>query len=118
MPYFFILPAYAALLVGLVGAAVIARFVPRFRPASGYIIGGAAGTLAGFIIINVIVFLAGMAPVWLAPKITLPDSLHQITKFFVAFTLLIGPFIASGVGVLGGFAAGLYFVYRRNRHAA
>jgi hypothetical protein len=118
MPYFFIIPAYLALLIGLVAAAIMARFIPRFQPASRYILAGAIGTLAGFIIINLIVFLAGMSPVWLAEKITFPDWLHQVSKYFVVATLLIGPFVGSAVGVLVGFVAGLYFVRRRNRHAA
>jgi hypothetical protein len=117
MPYFFIIPAYLALLTGLVAAAIITRFIPRFRPASRYILAGAIGTLAGFLIINLIVFFAGMSPVWLAGKITLPDWLHEVSKYFVAATLLIGPFVGSAVGVLVGFFAGLCFVRRRRRHA-
>ena len=118
MPYFFIIPAYLVLLSGLVAAAFIARFIPRFQPASPYILAGAIGTLAGFLIINLIVFLAGMSPVWLAEKITFPDWLQEVGKYFVVATLLIGPFIGSAVGVFVGFIAGLYFVRRRKRHAA
>jgi hypothetical protein len=118
MPYFFILPAYVALLVGLIGVAVVARFVPRFRRASGYFIGGAVGTLVGFVIINIIVILAGVAPAWLAQKFTFPDWLQQVSRYFVAATLLIGPFIGSAIGVFLGFAAGIYFVFRRRSHAA
>ena len=118
MPYFFILPAYCALLFALVAAAVIARFIPRFRTASGYIVGGAVGTLIGFTLINVIVWLVGLAPVWLSQKSTFPGWLQQTSKFFVAGALLIGPFIGSAFGVFFGFAAGSYFVYRRRRHVA
>ena len=118
MPYFFILPAYIALLIGLIGAAIVARFVPRFQPMSGYIVGGAIGTLIGFIIINILVVNAGVAPAWLAQKFTFPDWLQQVSRYFVAAALLIGPFIGSAIGVVVGFAAGLYFVYRRRRLAA
>ena len=118
MPYFFILPAYVALLIGLIGVAVVARFVPRFQPVSGYIVGGTIGTLIGFVIANVVVVLAGVAPAWLAQKFTFPAWLHQVSQYFVAAMLLIGPFIGSAIGVLLGFAVGLYFVYRRRRHAA
>src|ERR1035441_3506413 len=99
MPYFFILPAYVALLVGLIGVAVVARFVPRFQPASGYIVGGTVGTLVGFIFINVVVIVVGVLPAWLAQKISFPDWLQQVSKIFVAAALLIGPFIGSAIGV-------------------
>jgi hypothetical protein len=118
MPYFFILPAYVLLLIALVVVAIITRFVPRFRPASGYIIGGTIGTLFGFIIINAFVWIVGLFPAWLNQKTSFPDWLQQVSKVFVAATLLIGPFIGSAIGVFLGFAVGLYFVYRRRRNAA
>src|SRR5580692_9024393 len=117
MPYFFILPAYFVVLIGLIGAAVTVRFVPRLKHLSGYLLGGALGTMIGFAVINVIVVLSGVAPAWLAQKFTFPNWLQQASKFFVAATLLIGPFIGSVVGVLFGFAIGFYLVYRRRKHA-
>jgi len=118
MPYFLILPAYITLLVALVGIAVIARFVPRLRPASGYFIGGAIGTLIGFLIINAIVILVGIAPVWLAQKFTFPNWLQPVIKVFVVATLFVGPFVGSAIGILLGFAYGIYLVFKRRRHAA
>jgi len=118
MPYFFIIPAYVVLLVGLIGVAVVTRFVPRFRRASGYFIGGAVGTLIGFIIINVFVVFAGVAPAWLVQKFACPDWLQQVSRYFVAAALLIGPFIGSAIGIFLGFAAGIYFVFRRRNRAA
>jgi hypothetical protein len=117
MPYFFILPAYLVLLIGLIAAAVTVRFVPRLKHLRGCVLGGALGTLIGFAIVNVIVVLAGVAPAWLAQKITFPNWLQQVSKFFVAAILLIGPFIGSGVGVLFGFAIGFYWVYSRKKRA-
>ncbi len=118
MPYFFILPVYVALLLGLIGAAVVARFVPRFQSASGYIFGGAIGSLVGFLLVNVAVILVGATPAWLAQRFTFPDWLQQTSKFFVATTLFIGPFIGSAIGALLGFAAGFYIVFRRRKNAA
>jgi large-conductance mechanosensitive channel len=115
MPYFFILPAYSILFVGLISLAIIARFFPRFRPASKYFIGGAIGTLVGFIVLNIIVILVGIAPAWLAQKFTFPIWLHDVGKYFVAATLLIGPFIGSAIGVILGFVIGFYFVHKRNK---
>jgi hypothetical protein len=117
MPYFFILPAYLVLLFGLTGLAVAARFMPRFRPFSGCIFGGAAGSLIGFLLFNALVIVLGVAPAWLAEKFTFPDWLQTASKYFVAAALLIGPFIGSAIGVLLGFAAGFFVVLRRRRRA-
>lgn len=117
MPYFFILPAYFALLIALFGTAIVTRFVPRFQPASSYIVGGTVGTMVGFIFINVLVIVVGVLPVWLTKNISFPDWLQQVSKIFVAAALLIGPFIGSAIGVMLGFCAGLYFVHSRRRNA-
>ena len=117
MPYFIILPVYALLILGLTIAVVVSRFVPRLRPASGYVIGGTVGTLPGFLLANVVITLAGLLPVWVGQNMAMPPWLQDASKFFVAVVLLIGPFVASAIGVLIGFAAGLYFVFRRRRHA-
>ena len=113
MPYFFILPAYIALAFVLIASGVAVRYVPRWKFASAYLIGGALGTLPGFVIANVIVMLSGVIPVILSEKITLPHLLQQIGGFVVAGILLIGPFIASAVGIAGGFFAGVYIVFRK-----
>jgi hypothetical protein len=115
MPYFFILPAYLILFVGLISLAIIARFSPRFRPVSKYLIGGAIGTLVGFVVFNTIVILVGIAPAWLAQQFTFPTWLHELGKYFVAATLLIGPFIGSFIGITLGFLIGFYFVHERNK---
>jgi len=118
MPYFFILPAYVALLVVLIIAAVVTYAVPRCKSASGYIVAGTVGTLVGFVVINVVVIVLGVLPAWLAQKVAFPEWLQQVSKIFVVAALLIGPFIGSAIGVLIGFMAGLYFIYRRRRHAS
>jgi len=115
MPYFFILPAFLVLFFGLTGLAVIARFVPQLRSVSGCLVGGAIGSLIGFVIFNVLVILAGIAPAWLAQKYTLPAWLQDAGKYLLATTLLIGPLIGSAIGSSLGFAAGFWFVYQRNK---
>jgi len=115
MPYFIILPAYVVLLAALVVAATAARLVPSLRSTSGYIVGGTVGTLPGFIVSNVIVTLAGLLPVFAAQKVTLPEWVHQAGAFLAVAILFIGPFVASAAGVVLGFIAGVYFVFRRRR---
>ena len=118
MPYFIILPAYVALLLFLIVAAVVTRCVASWRAASGYIVGGTVGTLPGFIIANVIVTLAGILPVLLTQKISPPPWLQQVVAIIVGFILILGPFVASAIGVALGFAAGAFFVFRRRRRRA
>ena len=119
MPYFIILPAYVFLLLVLATAAIIARFVEKWRPASGYIVAGTVGTLPGFLIANVLVTVIGLLPVIITHNSSPPDWLHQTASVVSLGALMIGPFLASAVGVLLGFAAGAYFVFRRRRkHAA
>jgi hypothetical protein len=119
MPYFFIVPAYVLLVVGMTVLAVVARFVPRLRPTSGYVAGGAVGTLPGFVVANVLISIAGLLPVWAAQHVSLPEWLHNVLKVFVAAVLLIGPFVASLLGVALGFAGGICYVWlrRRKKHA-
>jgi len=113
MPYFFVLPAYIVFLAGLIGTAVAVRFVPRFQFASGYIFAGAIGTVFGIISINVFVWIVGLIPAWINQKVSLPEWLQSVSQYMVAVVLLIGPFIGSAIGVMLGFAAGMYFYYRR-----
>ena len=115
MPYFLILPAYAIFLVALIIIAIVARFTERFKSASQYIFAGAFGTLIGFLIANIFLWIIGLFPVWLNQNIPFPDWLQRIGKFFTAATLLLGPFIASAAGILLGLVFGVYFVHRRRR---
>ncbi|MGH8004347.1 MAG: hypothetical protein ACRECJ_06460 [Limisphaerales bacterium] len=118
MPYFFIFPAYIVLLVVFATTAIVVRCIPRFRMLSGYIVGGAVGTLIGFALINIFIWIAGLVPVWMSQKVAFPDWLKPVIPVYIAVVLLIGPFIGSAIGVLFGFAAGVYFVYRRRRRIA
>lgn len=119
MPYFIILPVYALLLVFLAIAAIVARCVESWRPACGYIVGGTVGTLPGFIVANIVITVAGLLPVLMAEHFTLPQWAQQTGALVAAVLLFIGPFAASALGVVLGFAAGVFFVFRRrNKHTA
>ncbi len=115
MPYFFILPIYCLLLVALGAAAVVARCVAEWRPASGVIVGGMVGSLAGFIAANVIITGVGLMPVMVGNHFAAAGWERQVAGIFAAVMLLLGPFVASAMGVVIGFAAGVVVVLRRRR---
>lgn len=115
MPYFFILPAYVLLLLVLGIAAIVTRMNVPWRPASGYIIGGMIGTVPGFIAANLLITLAGILPTVIADHFSLPDGLKQVCGVFAGVALLLGPFVASAVGVVLGFLAGCWLVRWRGR---
>lgn len=115
VPYFFILPVYATLLVMLTLAALLTRLTPQLRWTSGYVIGGAIGTVPGFLLANGMVTLAGLLPALVAERCALPEWLRQACGIWAAVTLMLGPFAASTAGCALGFLAGCGIVRRRRR---
>lgn len=118
VPYFFILPGYALLLAFFAIAALVALRVPSWRPACGYLVGGAVGTVPGFLVANVAVTVAGLLPVALVQHLSPPQWVQQVGTLVSAGLLLIGPWIASAFGVALGFAAGVFWVFSRRRRTA
>ena len=116
MPYFIILPVYMVLLFVLVGAAILTRWVPIARSASGYIVGGMVGSLIGFILANALLMLLGLIAGFINP--TVEGWLQTAFALIFLSFLMIGPFVASVFGVFVGFALGLNFVFRRRRKRA
>lgn len=117
MPYFFILPAYGLLLLVLGAAAFAAWMTPRGRPLGRLLVAGMIGSVPGMLIANVLVTIAGLLPVWLADNLTLPETLKQVLGVCAVAILLLGPFVASALGVLLGFLGGCGFVWWRNNRA-
>jgi hypothetical protein len=115
MPYFFILPAYVLLLLVLGIAAFVTRMNPGLRGSSAYIIAGTIGTLPGIIVANLVVTVAGILPAVIADHFSLPDGLKQVCGVFAGVALLLGPFVASAVGVVLGFLGGCWVVWRRRK---
>lgn len=113
MPYFIILPAYVILLLVLGIAAFVTRGIPEARWTSGYLVGGMIGTLPAFIIANVAITIAGVLPLWLTQQFSPPEWFQQVCAVFSMLALMIGPFIASIIGIVLGFAAGCLVVRQR-----
>ena len=118
MPYFIILPAYAILLLVLGIAAFVTRMIPEARWSSGYLVGGMVGTLPAFILANVGITIAGILPLWLTKQFTPPEWFSQVCAIVSMVALMIGPFIASAVGIALGFGAGCLVVRRRRKQKA
>ena len=114
MPYYFILPAFMALIIILLLMAIVFMFIPRFRPLSKYIFSGTAGSFIGFIIFNVAIWICIWLMMRFEENINLPSWLNHIYGLFMAGTLFIGPFVVSAIGVIIGFISGLYFIYRKS----
>lgn len=116
MPYFIILPAYVILLLLLGIAVVTTRMIPQLRWTSGYLVSGMVGTLPAFLLANVIITLAGILPLWLTRQFEPPEWFQQVCSMVSIIALMIGPFVASTVGILLGFASGcLILRWRRVR---
>jgi hypothetical protein len=115
VPYFFILPAFLIFEIVLLLAALVARYREKFCWASGYLVGIALGSAAGFVLANLILWFVCAALAFLANKDFMPEIVRTITQYISAFGLLIGPFVVSGGGLLIGTLFGTYFVYRRRK---
>lgn len=113
MPYFFIIPAYLILLLALGIVVFVTRLNETTRPASRYILAGMIGTVPGIIVANAIVTLAGIMPALVAEQVSLAEGFKQACAIFAGLALLLGPFVASVVGVVLGFSCGCWFVCKR-----
>lgn len=119
VPYAAVITSYIWHLFLLLVAAVLVRYVAKRRETSNYLFGGAIGSFAGFILANVAVALVFVLLSVLNNALSSPDSPHKTINTSATLVLIFGPLVASGVGILGGAAAGLYFVHRwqtRNVH--
>jgi drug/metabolite transporter (DMT)-like permease len=113
MLLFVILSVYAALLVALIIAAMVTTRKPGWQPVTRYLVAGTLGSVLGFIVANGCVVLAGVGPILLAGHYTLPQWVNYTGAVIVAGILFLGPILASVIGVIVGFAAGIYYVFKR-----
>ncbi len=118
MLLFIIVCVYSALLIALIIAAVITTRIPGGQMVARYIVAGTAGSLLGFVAANGCVVLAGVGSVMLAGHYTLPQWLNYAGAVVVAGILFIGPIVASVIGVIMGFSAGVYYVFKRRNKPA
>jgi hypothetical protein len=114
MPYFFIVPAYALLLLVLAITAIVMYSSPQTRPAAGYIVGGTIGSLVGFLVSIVVLAVVCVVFILLAGLLSSSGQWVQTASAVgLAGVIFVGPFILSAAGILAGFACGALFVLRR-----
>ncbi|WP_084444335.1 hypothetical protein [Hymenobacter roseosalivarius] len=115
MPYFFILPIFVLWLVGLLMAAVAVRFSASFRPWSIYLVAVAIGSIPGFLLGNIALFVGALGVAKLLALLSLPRILQPLQMLTTAATIFIGPFVASAIGSLVGSLLGIITVWQFRR---
>jgi hypothetical protein len=111
MPYFFIGPIYAILLVGLFALSLVLFCFRRSRHLSSYVAVGALGTFPGFVVGNLLFWLVLFAVASIVKK-----PLDQISSEVVHGVAAVGlvVFVVGGLavanigGCLAGFLAGVW----------
>ena len=117
MPYFFILPIFVLWLVGLIVGAVAVRYSASLRPLSAYLFAVAIGSIPGFLLGNIVLFIGALGVAKLLALISLPRILQPLQTLTATATIFIGPFVASAIGGLIGSLLGIIAVwlFRRRR---
>lgn len=107
MLYFLILPIYLIFLAIIICAVSISR--PYMKNLSNYGAGAAIGSIPGFIIANILLWVVTV----LLIQFHLPDWLQTVQKVCVAGLAIIGPLPVSIIGIITGSFAGACIVHRR-----
>lgn len=110
MPYFFILPVYVLVLLGLLALALVARFVPRLRDYSSYIALGAIGTIPGFIVGNALLWgcIVALAVILKKPLDHVDGALRAGASIGFALGIVVGIVVANIGGCVVGFLSGIW----------
>ena len=118
MPYFFIIPIYGLIFVGLLIISLGLRFIKQLRPFSSYVACGALGTFPGLIIGNVIFWLIAWGLFTLLQKpmqqVT-SDIANGVEAIAVVIFFVGGLAIANIGGCVVGFWGGVLIRSRFTR---
>jgi len=105
MPYFIIIPAFAAWLVLSVITVLVCRFWAPAKVLFPYVWRICLWSDLGFLVANAIFW--GLILMGLHFLREIQSGAHEAVSLITAGTLFIGPFIASALGWLAGFLAGI-----------
>jgi hypothetical protein len=109
VPYFLILPLFAlgvAVQIALLALSLIAPPLARRRP---YLWRVLVGSSAGFVVANILVVSICAVPIVFGEKLGLRDDnpLHAAIGLVAGIGLLVGPLIATVVGLALGAKIGI-----------
>lgn len=107
MLYFLILPIYLIFLAVTICAVSISR--PYMKNLSSYGAGAAIGSIPGFIIANILLWVVTV----LLIQFHLPEWMQTVQKICIASLAIIGPLPVSVIGIISGSFVGTCIVYRR-----
>jgi hypothetical protein len=97
-----------------VASFVVLKF-PKYSWMKSYLLGIVLGSSAGFVIANILLWVVSVLPSFVSQKYSLPEFIQTISKYILAFGLLLGPIFASAGGLAVGSIFAVYFVYRRQK---
>jgi uncharacterized membrane-anchored protein YitT (DUF2179 family) len=109
MPYFIILPFFILAVVTLSAASILVASVPRLRPMFPFFWRVLLWSSTGVLLANIPVFCLYFVPLLLETTNTSPSEgpTQSVLKYSLVGGLLLGPFIASAAGFLGGALFGV-----------
>ena len=115
MPYFIILPLFVLAVVGLSAATVVVACVPRLRPTLPIVWRVLLWSSLGVVLANIPVFGLYFVPLLLERTHMTPaeGSGMSYLKYGLVAGLLVGPFIASAAGFVGGSYVGVSLARRK-----
>jgi len=108
MLYFFILPVYLVCLALLSIVSIIFIFRPSLKHIGIYGLGVSIGSIPGFILANVLLWLVTLSLL----HFQIPDWLQTFHKFLLAGMAFLGPLPVSLAGIIAGSITGVFIVYR------
>jgi hypothetical protein len=115
VPYFFILPIYVLILLGLLLASGTLLLIKPLRHWSSFVAVGALGTLPGFVLGNLIFWLITWAVFSLLQRPfqqVASDVVKGVAGVAGILFLMVGLALANIVGVIAGFLGGVWVRFR------
>jgi MFS family permease len=116
-PYFLVLPVFVLAMLVLSISTVVCATVPRLRPALPFLWRVLVWSGAGCIVANLPVLALYTVPYLLERRgfVSEPGNAGNVLRVVLAAGLLIGPFVASAAGFVGGAAFGVWRASRKPR---